>query len=121
MAALNRPSDDQVGPPMLYLLFAGRHGHPAPGVGSLVAAFASRDEACAAFRQTRLQVSDREGWAELTVVAEGSGPKLVRWFGVDRPRRRDRSSTWLSASARAAMPAPRRRSPFRALGRRTGG
>ena len=85
MAAMRRPSNDQ-GTPELYLLFAGRHGDQTHGVGSLVAAYASAEEARAAFRQTRLRVSNGEGWAELSVVSAGGRAKRVSWFGAERPR-----------------------------------
>ena len=104
----------------LYLLFAGRHGHPSHGVGSLVAAYASAEEARAAFRSTRLQLSDREGWAELTIVADGTKVKRVSWFGAV-PERIDPHPAWLSAPAHrvetAGAATPRRLSTFR-LGRR---
>jgi hypothetical protein len=121
MAALNRPIDDQGPPPTLYLLFAGRHGNPTPGIGSLVGAFASHDDACAAFRHARLRLSDREGWAELTVVAEGARPRIVRWFGEDRPSRSHQLSTLLSTSGESAGTPSRRRSRFRVFARRSGG
>ena len=77
----------------LYLLFAGRHGEPTRAAGALVAAFASPDEARAAFRETRLRLSDVEGWAELTVVRDGAKAKPVSWFGQGTPRR-DQPFTW---------------------------
>ena len=86
MAAMRRPSNDRGGAPELYLLFVGRHGDQSQGVGSLVAAYASPEEARAAFRQTRLTVSNAEGWAELSVVSAGGRAKRVSWFGVDRQR-----------------------------------
>lgn len=102
---------DTAGCPTLYLLFAGRHGQLTAGTGSLVAAFASSDEARAAFCQTRLRLSDREGWAELTMVADGAKAKTVSWFGQD-PRRTDRPASWLLAPEDRAVStghcAPRR-------------
>ena len=86
MAAMRRPSNDRGGSPELYLLFSGRHGDQTQGVGSLVAAYASPEEARAAFRQTRLTVSNSEGWAELSVVSAGGRAKRVSWFGVERQR-----------------------------------
>ena len=119
MAVMER-SGDHTGSPVLYLLFAGRHGHPSHGVGSLVAAYASVDDARAAFRHARLQLSDREGWAELTMVAEGTKAKRVSWFGVV-PGPIDPHPAWLSTPPGGAQTAkggtPRRPSPFR-LGRR---
>lgn len=99
MAALDGRSDNYGGAPVLYLLFAGRHDRPAGSTGSLVAAFASGDEARAAFRQTRLGLSDREGWAELTMVADGAMAKRVCWFGQDR-RRRDQPALMLATDGR---------------------
>jgi len=119
MAVMERPGV-HADSPALYLLFAGRHGHPSHGAGSLVAAYASADEARAAFRQTRLQLSDREGWAELTMVADGTKVKRVCWFGTT-PGRIDPHPAWLSAPQHAKTAkgrSPRRRSPF-GLGRRT--
>ena len=81
---MRRPSNDRGGSPELYLLFAGRHDDHTQGVGSLVAAYASPEEARDAFRQTRLTVSNSEGWAELSVVSAGGRAKRVSWFGVER-------------------------------------
>lgn len=115
MAVMEGPGD-HTGPPALYLLFAGRHGHPSHGVGSLVAAYASADEARAAFRQARLQLSDREGWAELSRVADGTKVKRVSWFGAI-PGRIDPHPEWLSSPEHGAQAAestpPRLLSPFR--------
>ena len=116
MAALLRPGNSY-GTATVYLLFAGRHGKPAPGVGSLVGAFTSADDARDAFRQTRLQLSDNEGWAELTAVAEGARPKVVSWFGQDRPRPSDLPSTWLATGDRSTAVPARRSLPFRRLAR----
>jgi hypothetical protein len=111
-----KPQIDRPDSPGLYLLFAGRHGHPAHGVGSLVAAYACAEEARAAFRQARLQLSDREGWAELTMVADGTRVKRVCWFGAV-PGPIDPHPAWLSAPDRgvgtARGGAPRRPLPFR--------
>ncbi|MDQ3641203.1 MAG: hypothetical protein M3450_07015 [Actinomycetota bacterium] len=116
MAALDERSDDHGGAPVLFLLFAGRHDRPAGSTGSLVAAFASGDEARAAFRQARLGLSDSEGWAELTMVADGAGAKRVCWFGQDR-RRRDQPVLLLatdgSGVTAAGSRAPKRHRSFR--------
>ena len=87
MGALHRTGNDRSETPELYLLFAGRHGDATRGMGSLVATFASQEEARAAFRQARLNLPDVEGWAELSVVSAGGRPKNVSWFGVIRQRR----------------------------------
>ena len=102
MAAGRRPSNDRGGSPELYLLFAGRHGDQTQGVGSLVAAYASPEEARAAFRQTRLTVSNSEGWAELSVVSAGGRAKRVSWFGVERPRNGKPLAVVVEASGRSA-------------------
>ena len=107
--AIERPAD-RPRSPALYLLFAGRHGHPAHGAGSLVAAYASAEEARAAFRHARLQLSDREGWAELTLVADGTRVKRVSWFGAI-PGPIDARPAWLSAPDRLGTPP--RQSPLR--------
>ena len=87
MAALRRPGDNRGITQELYLLFAGRHGDTAAGgVGSLVATFASQEEARAAFRQARLNLSDVEGWAELSVVSAGGRARKLSWFGIARQR-----------------------------------
>ena len=117
MAALLRPGNNQ-GSPTFYLLFAGRHGKPATGVGSLVGAFTSPEDARDAFRQTRLRLSDQEGWAELTAVAEGTRPRIVSWFGQQRPRHSELASTWLAGPDRLPAPATRRPLPFRPFVRR---
>lgn len=123
MAASDRLSDNRSGAAPLYLLFAGRHGQPTSSTGSLVAAFASHDEARAAFRQARLRLSDVEGWAELTMVADGAKAKTVSWFGHDR-RRSDQSHNWLLSADHQDVAAPHgpaarhRRRPARRLLRR---
>lgn len=101
MAAVRRPSNDRGGSSELYLLFAGRHGDQTQGVGSLVAAYASAEEARAAFRQTRLTVSNSEGWAELSVVSAGGCARRVSWFGVER-QRKGKPAAVVQASDRAA-------------------
>ena len=102
MAAMRRPSNDRGGSPELYLLFAGRHGDQTHGVGSLVAAYASPEEARAAFRQTRLAVSNSEGWAELSVVSAGGRARRVSWFGVERQRYGKPVAVVVEASERSA-------------------
>ena len=117
MAAADRLIENN-GAPVLYLLFAGRHGQPAGSTGSLVAVFASGDEARAAFRQARLRLSDREGWAELTMVADGARAKRVSWFGQDR-RRKDEPLLLLAPEGRGAKTADRRSPDHqRSLGKR---
>ena len=119
MAVTERSGREADGP-ALYLLFAGRHGHPSHGAGSLVATYASAEQARAAFRSARLQLSDREGWAELTSVADGTKVKRISWFGAV-PERIDPHPAWLwtpahrTETARGAT--PRRLSAFR-LGQR---
>lgn len=110
MVALRGSSDQPDASPELYLLFAGRHRDPTQGVGSLVAAYACREEARAAFRHARLTLSDREGWAELSVVSAGGRAKRVSWFGPARPRT-DKSLTAILALTDARVDAnePRRR------------
>lgn len=118
MATSDKPSNDRGATPELYLLFAGRHGDAARGAGSLVATFACREEARAAFRQARLNLSDHEGWAELSVVSAGGRPRKVSWFGVTRQR----SDKPLIGLLDAERPAPiaRRRVPFTLRGGRPG-
>jgi len=94
VAVANHLIEHDGGAAMLYLLFAGRHGAAPGGMGSLVATFSSRDEARAAFRQVRLRLSDLEGWAELTVVADGTAARRICWFGQER-RRTERPPTWV--------------------------
>ena len=84
---------ERAGTTTLYLLFAGRHSEPTRAAEALVAAFASQDEARAAFRQARLRLSDAEGWAELAVVTDGATPRPVSWFGQGG-RRRPQPFTW---------------------------
>jgi len=113
MVALHRTSDDRGKAQELYLLFAGRHGDAAQGVGSLVATFASQEEARAAFRQARLNLSDVEGWADLSIVSAGGRARRVSWFGADR-QRQGKPLTGL-LDARSPSPAggvPGRRGPF---------
>ena len=83
------PAPDQIhtdasDAPTLYLLFAGLHGHDRRGTGDLVATLASPVAAREAFRQVRLQIPDRDGWAELTAVSAGGKAKRLSWFGRDR-------------------------------------
>ncbi len=96
MADQDRLVERDGGGTTLYLLFAGRHGEPTGAAGALVAAFASQEDARAAFRQARLRLSDVEGWAELTVVRDGAKAKPVSWFGQGTPRR-DQPFKWLLA------------------------
>jgi len=112
MPVSNRLGEQHNCSPSLYLLFVGRHGQPARGAEDLVAAFGSREEASAAFRQARLGMSNVEGWAELTRVTPGDRTRIVSWFGQDRVRN-DRAPTWLVASDQAgpAAPASARRRP----------
>ena len=84
----------------LYVLFAGHHGEPNRGAGTVVAAFTSKDEARLAFRDMRRSLPNRDGWAELAAVS-GRGPaKRLSWFGQDDPRGRpmvtahDRRRRW---------------------------
>ena len=120
MAVQDLRTDGKPGSPTLYLLFAGHHGRPGRGAGALVATFSCPDEARTAFRQTRLRLSDREGWAELTVVAPGRKAKTVSWFG-GATGHRDEPPTWLLAvDAREAAPGQWRRTAHfgrRLLGR----
>ena len=109
MAVQDPRTDSKPGSATLYLLFAGQHGRPGRGAGGLVATFACPDEARAAFRQARLRLSDREGWAELTVVAPGRKARTVSWFG-GATGHRDEPPTWLLVDARDAVPGHRRRS-----------
>jgi hypothetical protein len=95
MAAPNRPGQQTEGPPTLYLIFAGLHGETRRGTGDLVAVAASPDEARQAFRAVRLQLRDRDGWAELTAISEGGKARRLSWFGVDR---------WPRPNPLAAMP-----------------
>lgn len=84
MPVLARPvTNDFVGP-TFYLLFAGLHGEPRRGSGDLVATLASQEAARQAFRQIRLHLADRDGWAELAVVSDGGRTRRLSWFGVDR-------------------------------------
>lgn len=76
--------DAQQPGPTLYLVFAGVHGDSRRGTGDLVAVSACHEEARQAFRALRLGLGTREGWAELTVVTDGSAPRRLSWFGVDR-------------------------------------
>ena len=113
MAALQRPGNDRAVTQELYLLFAGRHGDQARGVGSLVATFASQEEARAAFRRARLNLSDLEGWAELSVVSAGGRARKVSWFGIARQH----TAPPLIGLLDADRPSPAGRGLF-ALGRR---
>lgn len=70
--------------PTLYLLFAGFHGQDRRGTGDLVATLSSPTEAREAFRQVRLQLPDRDGWAELSAVSAGGTVTYLGWFGRDR-------------------------------------
>lgn len=110
MVALRGSSDQPDTSPELYLLFAGRHSDPTQGVGSLVAVYSCSEEARAAFRHARLNLSNREGWAELSVVSAGGRAKRVSWFGPERPRT-DRSLTAILAvtDTRVDTDEPRRR------------
>jgi len=72
--------------PTVYLLFAGVHGQDRRGTDDLVATLANPREATEAFRQLRLQLSNRDGWAELTAVSAGN-MKRLGWFGRDQPQR----------------------------------
>lgn len=105
MAISDRPGGYQSCSPSLYLLFVGRHGQPARGTADLVAAFSSREEASAAFRQARLGMSNVEGWAELTKMTPGDRAKIVSWFGQDRVRN-DRAPSWPVASDQAGSAEP---------------
>jgi len=107
MGARHRTGNEGSARPELYLLFAGRHGDAARGVGSLIATFASQEEARAAFRQARLNLSDIEGWAELSVVSAGGRPKKVSWFGATGHRSTKPLTSLLDAD-RPAPVAPRR-------------
>ena len=95
MAAVDRPGQQTEGPSRLYLIFAGLHGEARCGTGDLVAVAASPDEARQAFRAVRLRLTDRDGWAELTVVSEGGKARRLSWFGVER---------WPRPNPLAAMP-----------------
>lgn len=98
MPAPNRSSADSTEAPTLYLVFAGLHGQSRRGTSDLVATLASQSEAREAFRQIRLQIPDRDGWAELTAVSAGGKAKRLGWFGGDRPPGNS-PATWLLANS----------------------
>ncbi len=95
MATPNRPGRQAEEPSTLYLIFAGLHGETRCGTGDLVAVAATPDEAREAFRAVRLRLTDRDGWAELTVISEGGKARRLSWFGIDR---------WPRPNPLAAMP-----------------
>jgi hypothetical protein len=84
MAVPSRFDTQHDGRPTLYLVFAGLHRDTRGGTGDLVAVSASPEEARQAFRSVRLQVADRDGWAELTAVCDGGKTRRLSWFGTDR-------------------------------------
>lgn len=84
MAASRRLEAQEGDPPTLFLIFAGLHRDVRRGTGDLVAVLASEDEARRTFREVRLRLADRDGWAELTAVSDGGTAKRLSWFGVGR-------------------------------------
>ena len=84
MAVPSRFDSQHDGRPTLYLVFAGLHHDARRGTGDLVAVSASPEEARQTFRSVRLQLADRDGWAELTAVSDGGKTRRLSWFGTDR-------------------------------------
>jgi hypothetical protein len=68
--------------PTLYRLVTG--GRNRPRGDAVVTTFTNELQARAAFREVRLRLSDREGWAELMVEAGGARPRMLSWFGDPR-------------------------------------
>jgi len=101
MPAPDRLNTDSPDAPTLYLLFAGLHGESRRGTSDLVATLASQREAREAFRQIRLQLPDRAGWAELTAVSAGGNAKPLGWFGRDR-QTGNNPAAWLLAGGNVA-------------------
>jgi hypothetical protein len=111
MAVPTRSDTHQDGRPTLYLVFAGLHRDARRGTGDVVTVSASAEEARQAFRAVRLQLPDREGWAELIAVTHGGKARRLSWFGVDRwPR---------SHPVATLVPEPEHTSPDRRLRRRS--
>ncbi len=91
------------GVPTVYLLFAGFHGQDRRGTDDLVATLASPREANEAFRQVRLQLPNRDGWAELTSVSAAGVVKHLAWFGRNRSLRKS-PAAWAVASGNWSVP-----------------
>lgn len=120
MHAAHTANNGRADGPTLYLLFAGLHGQDRRGSGDLVATLASPAEAKEAFRQVRLQLPDRDGWAELTAVSAGGKVKYLGWFGRDR-QVGSGPAAWTVAEGKALPPAgpAARARRWRVPGRRT--
>ena len=84
MAVPSRFDAQQDGRPTLYLVFAGLHRDARGGTGDLVVVWAGPEAAREAFRYVRLQLADRDGWAELTAVSDDGKTRRLSWFGTDR-------------------------------------
>jgi hypothetical protein len=84
MAVSARLDAQQEETPTLYVVFAGLYTDSRRGTGDIVAVSASLLDARQAFRAVRMGVADRDGWGELTEVADGGNPRRLGWFGVDR-------------------------------------
>jgi hypothetical protein len=92
----------------LYLLFAGHHGEPKRGAGTIVATFSSQDQARAAFRQMRLNLANGEGWAELAAVSNRGPARRLSWFGQEGSWSRSPLSPALATGPSADRSARRR-------------
>ena len=90
--------------PTLYLLFAGYHGDDRRGSGDLVATLASQREAQEAFRQVRMEIPNRDGWAELTAVSASGQAKALGWFGRS-PTAGASPVRWVASGARSVVTA----------------
>lgn len=98
MHAADGRNDGATNLPRLYLLFAGHHDQDRRGSGDLIATWASKHDARQALRQVRMQIPNRDGWAELTAVDAGGKVKRLSWFGRDS-RTGQSPAAWAVAGA----------------------
>jgi hypothetical protein len=75
-------ADRAAGRKTVYRLVTGRRDRPRDD--AVIITFVNEQHARAAFREVRLRLSDREGWAELIVEAGGARPQMLSWFGDPR-------------------------------------